>query len=182
MPVKGYTEKIANYVVDFCFGDLPEEVVEYSKLVILDTIGAMVAATNPSYPASTIIRDNVILQGGRGEASVVGKNVKIPAVNAALANGILAYLCDIESYHVKAVLHGTAVVLPAALAIAETENVSGKDLLTSFVLSLEVETRLSFAISPTGMYTRGFHPTVVAGCLGAAISAGKLLELAYRTG
>lgn len=181
MVVGEYTGKITDYIVDFCYGCIPEEVVEHSKLVVLDTIGAMLAASNPSYPASTIIRDHVLEQAGREEASVVGRSVKVPATNAALANGTLAYLCDIESYHVKAVLHETAVVLPASLAIAESESADGKDLLTSFVLGLDVETRLSYAISPTGMYARGFHPTVVAGCLGAAASTGKLLSLERRT-
>lgn len=177
MVVGEYTEKITDHIVGFGFSAIPEEVVEHSKLVILDTIGAMLAAANPSYPAGTIIRDHVMMQGGKGEASVVGRGVKVPAVNAALANGTLAYLCDVESYHVKAVLHETAVVLPAALAIAEREALSGSDLLASLVLGIDVETRLSLAISPTGMYARGFHPTVVAGCLGAAVSAGKLLAL-----
>ena len=177
MVVGEYTGKIADHIVGFGFSAIPEEVVEHSKLVILDTIGAMLAASNPSYPAGTIIRGHVIEQGGRGEASVVGRGVKVPAANAALANGTLAYLCDVESYHVKAVLHETAVVLPAALAIAERENAAGSDFIASFVLGIDVETRLSYAISPTGMYARGFHPTVVAGCLGAAVSAGKLLAL-----
>jgi len=177
MVVGEYTGKIADYVVDFGYGDIPQDAVEHSKLVILDTIGAMIAAANPSYPAGGIIRDHVLDQGGRGEASVVGRGVKVPATSAALANGTLAYLCDVESYHVKAVLHETAVVFPAAFAVAERENLGGSDLLASFVLGIDVETRLSYAISPTGMYARGFHPTVVAGCLGAAVSAGKLLAL-----
>lgn len=177
MSVRGYTGKIADYIADFSYGGIPHEVVERSKLVILDTIGAMIAAANPSYLAGGIIRDHVLDQGGSGEASVVGKGVKVPATSAALANGTLAYLCDVESYHVKAVLHESAVVFPAAFAVAERENLGGSDLLAAFVLGIDMETRLSYAISPTGMYARGFHPTVVAGCLGAAVSAGKLLAL-----
>jgi 2-methylcitrate dehydratase PrpD len=171
------TENLVDYIIAFDNGAIPNEVIEYSKLVILDTIGAMIAATNPSYSAGRVIIDYVREQSGKEEASVVGGGFKAPAPYAALANGTLAYLCDIENYHVKAILHETAVVLPVSLAIAEKNGLSGIEVLVSFILGLDLETRISYAISPTGMYSRGFHPTVVAGCLGAAISAGKLLGL-----
>lgn len=173
----GYTGKIADYIQGFDYGDIPREVVEHTKIVILDTMGAMLSASNSAYPASRIIVEHVMAQGGKGEATVVGRSSRTTAENAALANGTMAYLCDIEPYHVKAVLHESAVVLPAALAVAEREGTSGKDVISAFVLGLDVETRFSYAVSPSGMYTRGFHPTVVAGCVGSAVAAGKLLGL-----
>ena len=173
----GYTGKIADYVLGFDYGDIPREVVEHTKIVILDTLGAMLAGSNSAYPASRIIIEHVMAQGGKEEATVVGRRLRTTAEYAALANGTLAYLCDIEPYHVKAVLHETAVVLPAALAVAEREGASGKDVIGAFVLGLDVETRFSYAVSPSGMYARGFHPTVVAGCVGSAVAAGKLLGL-----
>jgi 2-methylcitrate dehydratase PrpD len=48
------------------------------------------------------------------------------------------------------------------------------------VLELDLETRLSYALNPSAMYVRGFHPSVVAGCIGSAVSAGKLISLSLE--
>jgi 2-methylcitrate dehydratase PrpD len=174
---EGYTGKIAEYVTEFKYEDIPKQVVEHAKYIILDTVGAILAASNPSLPASVIITEFVREQGGAGESTVIGRDFKCPSPNAALANGTLGYLCDNESYHVGAVLHETAVTLPSALAVAEPRGLSGKDIMTSFIVGLDVGTRLSYAISPSAMYDRGFHPSAVVGSIGATISVGKILDL-----
>lgn len=174
---EGYTEKLLDHALSFRYRDIPEDVVEHSKTVILDTLGAMLAASDPRYPAGRIVTEFVRSQGGREEATIVGRDFRAPAVDAAFVNGVLGYMCDIESYHVGAVLHETAAVLPSALAVGERCSVSGRDVVTSFVLGLDLETRLSYALNPSAMYARGFHPSVVAGCMGSAVSAGKLLGL-----
>lgn len=177
MVEKRYTSRVVDYVLGFGYDDIPEEVVEHSKIVMLDTVGAMLAASNPAYPASRVITDFVREQGGREEATVVGREFKTPSTNAALANGTLGYMCDIESHHVEAVLHEAAVLLPSALAAGEREGASGRDVIAAFVLGVDIETRLALAMSPTGMYARGFHPSSVVGCLGSAVTAGKILGL-----
>lgn len=174
---EGYTGKIAEYVTEFNYEDIPEHVVEHAKYIILDTVGAILAASNPSLPASMIITEFVREQGGAEDSTVIGRDFKCPSPNAALANATLGYLCDNESYHVGAVLHETAVTLPSALAVAEPRGLSGKDIMTSFIVGLDIGTRLSYAISPSAMYDRGFHPSAVVGSIGAAISAGKILDL-----
>jgi len=174
-----YTSRIADYALEFDYDDIPEEVVKHTKVVILDTVGAMLAASNPIYPASRIITEFVREQGGREEATVIGRDFKTSSTNAALANGTMGYMCDIESHHVEAVLHEAAVLLPAALAVGEREGASGQDIITSFALGADVETRLALALSPTGLYARGFHPSAVAGCFGSAVTAGKILGLGH---
>jgi 2-methylcitrate dehydratase PrpD len=177
---EGYTEKLLDHALGFRYRDIPEDVVEHSKTVILDTLGAMLAASDPRYPAGRIVTKFVRSQKGREEATIVGRGFRAPAVDAAFINGVLGYMCDIESYHVEAVLHETAAVLPSALAVGERCSVSGRDVLTSFVLELDLETRLSYALNPLAMYVRGFHPSVVAGCIGSAVSAGKLISLSLE--
>lgn len=179
MTEESYTSRIANYASDFDYDDIPDEVVRYSKIVILDTIGAMLAASNPVYPASRIITEFVREQGGREEATVIGRDFKTSSTNAALANGTMGYMCDIESHHVGGILHEAAVLLPAALAAGDRERASGRDIITSFVLGADVETRLALAMSPTALYARGFHPSSVAGCFGSAVTAGKILGLSH---
>jgi 2-methylcitrate dehydratase PrpD len=174
---EGYTEKLLDYALSFRYRDISENVVDHSKTVILDTIGAMLTASDPRYSASRLVMEFIKNLEGREEATIVGRSFKAPAIDAAFVNGVLGYMCDIESYHVGAVLHETAAILPSTLAVGERCSVSGKDVVTSFVLGLDLETRLSYALNPSAMYARGFHPSVVTGCIGSAVSSGKLLGL-----
>jgi 2-methylcitrate dehydratase PrpD len=177
MTKSDFTNRLINYASDFTFDHIPKEVVYHSKIILLDTLGAMLAASNPNYPASRIITEFVREQGCKEESTIIGRDFKTSAPYAALANGTMGYMCDIESHHVKAVLHEAAVLLPSALAVGDKVKASGKDIITAFVLGVDLNTRISLALSPTGMYARGFHPTVVAGCFGSAITSGKLLKL-----
>jgi len=92
--------RFAEQLAAFRLRDVPPEVVAHSKLILLDTIGAMLAASNRKYSATRILLDFVRRQGGRLESSLVGQRLKTSCVNAALFNGTLGYYCDIEPHHV----------------------------------------------------------------------------------
>jgi 2-methylcitrate dehydratase PrpD len=177
---KSYTEKIMRYACNTTAKDIPENVLEQAKIIILDSIGALLAASSPKYSGSKIITEFVRRLGGTKEATVVGREFKTASVNAALANGTLGYYCDIEPHHPGAILHPTAVLLPSSLAVAEREDASGLDVITSFVLGVDIETRLSYALSPREQYSRGFHPSSVCGSLAASITAAKVMGLNER--
>ena len=73
-------------------------------------------------------------------------------------------------------IHPTAPVAPALLALAELRAVSGPDLLLAFILGNEMQARIGLAISPHH-YDKGWHITSTCGVFGAAAGAGKLLGL-----
>jgi 2-methylcitrate dehydratase PrpD len=74
------------------------------------------------------------------------------------------------------VIHPTAPVAPALLALSELRDVSGPDLLLAFTLGNEVQARIGLAISPHH-YDKGWHITSTCGVFGAAAGSGKLLGL-----
>ena len=98
-------------------------------------------------------------------------------MNAALANGTLAYYCDIEPHHVGAILHGPAVIVPTASPWARGSAPTASAMLAAMVLGVEVAARVSYALDPVALYNRGFHPSAVCGAFGAAAAAGHLLRL-----
>src|SRR5439155_11659453 len=98
-------------------------------------------------------------------------------VNAALANGTLAYACDIEPLHAAAIVHAPAVVVPAALAVSEAVRADGKRFLGAMVVGIETAGRVAAALDPVALYGRGFHPSAIAGAFGAAAAAGRLFRL-----
>ncbi|MEN3385940.1 MAG: hypothetical protein V7608_5984, partial [Hyphomicrobiales bacterium] len=113
--------------------------------------------------------------GGK-QATVVGRSERIDVLSAAFLNAAGANVFDFCDTHVRTVIHPTAPVAPALLALAEMRRVSGPDLLAAFVLGQEVQARIALAISPTH-YDRGWHITSTCGVFGAVAGSGKLLAL-----
>ncbi len=177
MPAASVSRVLAERIATFRYRDLPDDVVAHAKLNLLDTLGAILVASAPKYPASRIIMRFVDELGGVAESSLVGQGLKTSCVNAALANGTLGYYCDIEPHHVGAILHGPAVIVPTCLAVGEKQRADGKRLLASIVLGVEVATRVSYAFDPVALYNRGFHPSAICGAFGAAAAAGYLFRL-----
>ena len=177
MPSSSVSLRLAERITALRYEDLPGDLVGHAKLYLLDTLGAMLVASAPRYPASRIIMRFVRELGGTAESSLVGQGSKTSCVNAALANGTLGYYCDIEPHHVGAILHGLAVVVPTSLAVGERQRVNGQRMLASLVLGVEVAARVSYALDPVALYNRGFHPSAVCGAFGAAAAAGYLLRL-----
>ena len=156
---------------------LPRSVQRRTKLIVLDTLGAMLSASRPVFPGPRRLADFVESDGYGGLSSVVGTSLRTSATNAALLNGYLAYALDIESHHGPAVVHAAAAILPSALAEAQKQGSSGEQLLTAVALGIDVACRVSLAIGPNDLYNRGFHPTSIAGSFGAAAAVAALQHL-----
>ena len=148
-----------------------------TKLIVLDTLGAMLSASRPIFPGPKRLAEFVELHGNGGPCSIIGMALKASATDAALMNGYLAYALDIESHHGPAIVHAAATILPAALADAQQLGCSGERLLTAVALGIEVACRVSLAIGPNDLYNRGFHPTAIAGSFGAAAAVASLRNL-----
>jgi len=113
--------------------------------------------------------------GGPDEASIVGGG-RTGASVAALANGILIHALDFDDTHPGALVHPTAVVIPAALALGEKERVSGQDIIAAAAAGFETVIRLGAAVRH-GFHARGFHATSVCGVFSSALVAARLMGL-----
>jgi len=169
--------QLAERLAAFRLSDVPPAVVAHAKLILLDTLGAMLAASTPKYSATRILVDFARHLGGRPESSLVGQPLKTSCLTAALVNGTLGYYCDIEPHHVGGILHAPAVMVPTSLAVAEKERASGQRFLEAMLLGIEVTCRVSYALNPVALYNRGFHPSAICGAFGAAAAAGHLFRL-----
>ncbi len=88
-------------------------------------------------------------------------------------------LLDFDDTHLRTVIHPTAPVAPALLAMAERRRVTGAQLLHAFILGVEIECRIGNSISPWH-YRHGFHVTSTCGVFGSAAATAKLLGLDAR--
>jgi 2-methylcitrate dehydratase PrpD len=100
-------------------------------------------------------------------------------LSAAFLNAASANVLDFCDTHVPTAIHPTAPLAPALLALAELQQVNGRDLILAFVLGQEVECRIGLAMSPSH-YNRGWHITATCGVFGAAAGSGKLLGLSVE--
>jgi 2-methylcitrate dehydratase PrpD len=170
------TQDLAAVCSTFSYDQIPAATQTHAKHILLDTLGAMLAASQPSYPGLQRLSRYVHDDSMDGPCMIVGTDLCASPTNAALVNGYLGYALDIETLHSPSIMHAAAVVVPAALAVAEQEASRGADLLAALVLGVEIACRVSLAIGPTDLYARGFHPTAVAGSFGAAAAASLLLR------
>ena len=114
--------------------------------------------------------------GGPGLSTVWGTTLSAAPPEAALVNGALAHGLDFDDTHADSVCHGSAVLVPAVLALAESEGLGGRDALTAIVAGYEAMVRIAMA-APGRFHERGWHATAVCGAFGAALAAGKCLRL-----
>ncbi len=169
------TGTVAAYVAGVKAKQVPGGVAERTKLHILDTIGAMLSGSHLK-PGRLII-ECARRHGGHPEASVVASDLRTSAVQAALANGVLAHADETDDAHFPTVTHPGSVVVPAALAVGEREHCSGNDLITAVVLGYDIMCRTSKALDRPWMSQRGLHCGSISAGFGAAAAAGRLLRL-----
>jgi 2-methylcitrate dehydratase PrpD len=172
------TATLAAYVADLKYDDIPPEVRDRAKALILDFLGSAIRARRDAESTPSLLQMLEMLKlDGAGEATVFGDAKTWTPAIAALLNGALGHSLDFDDTHADSSLHASAPVVPAAFAVGEMVGASGRDVLAAIVAGYEVCCRLGNALDPTSHYARGFHPTATAGTYGAAAAAGKLFDL-----
>ena len=174
------TAILSAYITRAARRPLPREVAERARLHLLDTLAAMVsgAALLPGRRATRWIG----LQGGTPEATVAGSGLRTSAVNAALANGMLAHADETDDAYYLALVHPGCAVVPAALAMAERERSSGRALLRAVALGYDVCARTSKGLGIERFRSAGHSTHSFGGTFGAAAAAGALAGLDERQG
>jgi 2-methylcitrate dehydratase PrpD len=168
---------ISTFALEHPYDALPTEVVDSVRKRVLDTLGICVAASDLETSAG--VRAYAASQGGRPDAHAVGLSDPLPSSLAALVNGTLAHSLDYDDTHLPSVLHPSASVIPAALAMAETHDRSGEELIAAIACGLEVCVRLGMAgyDEATGSnlyFENGQHATSICGTLGAVVATSLL--------
>lgn len=165
----------ADHVARTRYEDLPGPVVTAAKTFILDTFGVGLAGSRgPNAPELATAQS---LAGEGRAARVWGNGAWLPAPAAALCNAYQAHCSEFDCVHEKAVVHAMTAVLSAAMAGAERSGrISGRDLILSAALGVDLAAGLGIA-TETGL--RFFRPAT-AGAFGATAALGKLMGFDSR--
>jgi 2-methylcitrate dehydratase PrpD len=172
----GATRTLSDFVVETDADDLPQDIIPRAKLRVLDTIGAMVIGSERPW-SRAVAAFSTGVGGGTGPATVIGSRVQCAPQMAAMANGNMAHAVEIDDVHDESLTHPGAVVIPAAMAVAEEQGASGLEFLCAVVLGYELVGRAGLGVGAVPHMLRGFYPTGTSGVFGAAAAAGKLLRL-----
>ncbi len=168
--------RLTQYISQVQSTELPVPVVQKAKHHILDTLAAMVSGSQLK-PGRLAISYATQL-GGPPEAQVVASRIRVSAVNAALANGMLAHSDETDDSHSTGGIHPGCAIVPAALAMAERENSSGKDFLRAVVLGYDMGCRTTKALGGRmALRARNHLPFSISGTMGCAAAAGSLAGL-----
>lgn len=168
-PGSSLAEQFADFAIGLRFEDLPPEAVRLSKLLVLDAIACGLAATGTSLHASV---SRWLAGAAAGPARVFGVEAGVDLGAAAVMNGTLIHALDFDD-----IPHFGAVELPTAMAIAQQQQVSGRQLLTAVVAGYEVAARITATLA----HGRPQHPIGTVGPIASAVVAAVLLGLDRRS-
>jgi len=149
---------------------LPDEVTEQAKYHLLDTIAAMISGSElpPGQAAQRYIREH----SGTGPTTVVSSTLTAPAIDAALANGVMAHADETDDSHNESRSNPGCAVVPAALAAGEVYGIDGIGLLRAVTLGYDIGPRVVMAMGGAGFsYDSSLSTHSIAGTFGAAAAA-----------
>src|SRR5262249_54457157 len=165
-------EDLGAWVAAMRYEDLPPATVKKAKYLLLDTLGCAIGAVDGG--PVTIAQRVVAARGGNPQASVIGAGWKASCDEAAFLNAMAIRYLDFNDYAAFGFPHHPSINVAPALAIAEMQNLSGKDLLLGLVVGYEVQVRVRDA-SEGGR--RGFDLPSVEAQYSSAAAAARLLGL-----
>src|ERR1700733_4188039 len=170
-----HTRSIAEFVARLTYEQIPAEVSERIKLLILDALGCGVYGAALEW--CRVLRQPLEGLDSSHTTSILGTKRKLCSPHAALVNGTQVQGFELDDVHRTAVLHVGAVTLPALIAIAESHaKLSGRDFLTAAVAGYEVGPRVGLCMGQEHIGQGGPSGARV-GVFSAAAGAARGLSL-----
>ncbi len=176
--VSALTREVSEYIAAARSRKLPTAISERAKLHLVDTFAAMMSGTRllPGRRAIAYVKPLV----GTKEAGIIGTRIAASALQAALANGMCGHADETDDTHPPTRTHPGTSVIPAALALAERDQRSGRDFLRAMVIGYEICARSMLAIKAMPLMRTGHHAGARGQLFGAAAAASCMLKLDAR--
>ena len=174
LPSRSRSRELIEFTHALKLEALPPDIVSRAKGCLLDSLGC--ALFGSLQPWAKIMADEMLAEGSRGRCTIFGQKQTVAAPAAALCNGTAMHGFELDDLLDEAIVHPGAIVVPAALAAAESVDAPGSRLLLGIVAGYEMLNRVGLAAGVEPAH-RGFHKTTVIGPLGAAVAAGVITQL-----
>src|SRR5579885_2139512 len=168
------TEALATFAATLRYEDIPEAAREHCRKLLLDALACGLAGHLGDETGQVAALAGALAQSR--ESSVIGGE-RLSLAGATLLNAYLVTAVTMCDVHRPTMTHVTPEVVPAALAIAERDGSSGRDLLVALAAGLEVTVRIGIGLDYHAFRARGWHGPGVIGPFGAAASVARLRGL-----
>ena len=163
---------VTPFIAGFALRDLPQSARARLELLLADLAAVCVAGR--AAPAAAIAADYAVTVHPGDEATLLADGRRAGVAGAAFANGVLANVLDFDDGHRLTKGHPGAVVIPAALAVAQAVDASPDALREAIVVGYEIAIRAGIALHGRDP---AYHASGAWGGLGAAAAAARLWEL-----
>ncbi len=168
---KETTQVLARFAAALRYEDIPEKAREHCKHLLLDALACALAGNQGEETPQMTALAEALAQSK--ESSVIAGG-QLSLAGATLLNGYLITAVTMCDAHRPTMAHVTPEVIPPALAIAERDNLSGRDLLVAIAAGSEILTRIGLGLDYAAYRARGWHAPGVLGPFGAAAAVGRL--------
>ena len=163
------SEQLAAFLRATVEDGVPAPALHEAKRLLLNQLKASVGAVD--HPAIRIF--DGWAASAPGPAHVLWLGTETTVERAAFVNGAFFEVLDFHDTYIPTYLHAVSPVLPAVLAVAESEGHAGSHVIAALALGIEVDLALATILMPTG-YFRGFVPAGLVGGVGAAAACAVL--------
>lgn len=171
---KTIATELAEKVCAFRADDVTPGALAWAKAAIIDTAGVTFAGVPED--CVRILLETPGVAEAPGPALIIGSNRRTSALDATLVNGTASHALDFDDFNGHFGGHASATLLPPLLALAAGRGISGRQLVTSFVIGYELEIRMARGLN-FHHYDKGWHPTATIGTFGAAAACCHMLGL-----
>jgi len=168
------TAELARFVAEHPSKGWSDAVEHEAHRTFLNWLGCAIGAAGHESVESALAAVQMLAPAP--QATIAGRAERVDMANAALINGISSHTFDFDDTHLKTIIHPAGPVASAVMALAETQNSSGRQVLDALVLGIDVACRMGNLVYPQH-YDRGWHITGSTGTLGAAAACARLLGL-----
>lgn len=165
--------QLADFAISCKVEKLSETQIEFIQILLIDWLGCV--CSGHSHPSLHALANTIDLVDNSSQCTCIPTKTKKSALNAALLNGCSSHIFEQDDFHAQAVIHPSAVIVPAVLAAAEMKGAEGNDFLVALAVGYEVFIRIAKAVGASHYYY--YHNTATCGVFGAAVGAGKILGL-----
>jgi 2-methylcitrate dehydratase PrpD len=167
------TAVLAEFAASLTYEAIPERVRDCCKDLLLDALACAVAGHAGEETHQVAALSSAL--GQSRESTVIGGD-RLSLAGATMLNGYLITAVTMCDAHRPTMTHVTPEVVPPALAIAERDALSGRDLLVALAAAFEVTTRIGIGVDFAAFRARGWHGPGIFGPFGAAAAVGRLLR------
>jgi 2-methylcitrate dehydratase len=169
------SRQLAELILGLSYDDLPPDVIHTTKRLYLDTLACAIGGRDGE-PVQ-MVQKTVDYLGGNPQATIIGSSQKTSAPLATLINGAMIRYLDFNDYQLSRDSSHPSSNLAMVLALAESENLSGRDAILGAVIAYEIQLRFATYCGEPNLSKRGWRSPATHASFASTAAACRMLGL-----